>query len=419
MVVTLLLVTKKILHKQQLEVVLIKDYETFKTRLGGVLTVISEVKIEGCSTKLVLHCSLCSSDEELFPEGSLTSTLSSLRRGSVPCACSPCPKWTSEQNSVRCRRWAENNNLQFLGYAEKYRANKTKLKLKCLSESCLKISESVAIEKLQGGRGCPYCGDLRTIESSRKIWVGSQRTTKLGGTVSVIEEYMTKHLKVHCTECAKDEELYGEGIFTASKDSWTMGAIPCGCHKGYQHSPDQYRVLLNRRKLVVEGKVKVLGFVGEQINSRTYIKQRCLQYPHHKDWESCNITNALNSNKGCPECGKGLYGFYFSRRMEEDTLYLLLFESNNESFIKIGRSFNLKERLSYFPEEHYKIKVLGTFTEIHNNIFSFEKWLHSYFKEFHYTPEILFGGSVKECFNISALDDTIIPCIFNVDYCCT
>ena len=34
---------------------------------------------------------------------------------------------------------------------------------------------------------------------------------------------------LHCSECAKDTELFGEGYFKSLKSNLTKSQIPCGC----------------------------------------------------------------------------------------------------------------------------------------------------------------------------------------------
>lgn len=366
-------------------------------------------------SNFTLRCEVCSEDKELWPDGSIQSQYNVLNRWTKPCGCSLSPKWTEAQNLIRCKRYVKSKPLRVLGYAEEYRANRTRLVLQCTEESCGAISRSVAVEKLLTGRGCPSCGDKRAADSFRKKWEGQEMRSPLGGLLSVVEDLKNKDLLIHCTKCAEDSELYGKGLFTIKKDVWVRGSTSCGCSNNYNYSKDQALVKLNRRGSVLSDKISVVGFKGEWKGMKTYVVQKCLVKGYHEDWDTTTIGGALSSGgtSGCPACGRGLYGYYFTRKDDLDNLYLLLFENlkTDEVFVKIGRSFNLKDRIKCFPDT-YKVSVVDTFSERHKNILPFERYLHAEFKPYHYTPSIPFGGSVKECFKVAVLDDSLLQKIF-------
>lgn len=359
-------------------------------------------------------CSVCSLDEELWPAGSILTKIPALKKGSKPCGCCAYPKWSKSQTLIRCRRFSETLPLTVLGFVGEYCGNKTKLELKCTEETCGSVTSSVSVDKFLRGRGCPECGESRSANSSRINWVGRSCNSRKGGKLTILKDLKTKGILIHCSKCSEDPELFGKGEFVISKTSWSSKKVGCGCSPSFRYTKDQYMVRLNRRPLVAEGKVKVLGISGNFVGRDTYVTQRCLSYEHHQDWSTSNIGNCLSSRmSGCPECGLGLYGFYFARQEDLDNLYLLLFKNKNteEVFVKIGRSFSVEDRITYYPD-NYLIKIIGTFQGMHKNIYPFEKWLHRMFKEEHYTPFIPFGGSVNECFNTSVLDNPLLAEVF-------
>lgn len=383
---------------------------TFPTPLGGILTV-TEILPKG---KLVCTCSVCSLDEELWPKGSIVTHRNTLKAGGSSCGCTKSIKWSSRQTLLRCQREADKRgDIIIQGFSEPYRGNKTKLQLLCKEEVCCSYSESVSVDKFLSGRGCPACGDRRSVDSSRKEWVGLTRRSCKEGFVEVVEDLKTDYIKVSCTKCAEDPELYGDGTFTMLKDMWTSGYCGCGCSPCFKKTKEQYTVLLHRRELEVQGKVKFIDFVGEWDGCDTYIEQECLSEKHHLNWSSGNITNALHGSRGCPECAKGVYGYYVQRDNEEDNLYLLRFCNKEEEFIKVGRAFNITERLKYFPLDIYTVEVLDSFQDIHKNVSQLERFSHQELEEFHYKPITRFGGSVQECFDMRALGTDYLNNIFN------
>ena len=65
----------------------------------------------------------------------------------------------------------------------------------------------------------------------------------------------------------------------------------------------------------------------------------------------------------------------------------------NPVFYKVGRSFDVKERVkSIRKESGYNLEVLDTFTSTHSYIFYLEKLIHKYLRSYYYTPSISFGG---------------------------
>ncbi|HDX8431756.1 TPA: hypothetical protein RQN22_001833 [Aeromonas dhakensis] len=92
-------------------------------------------------------------------------------------------------------------------------------------------------------------------------FIGTKFDTPKGGVLTVIS--MMKRIdnrvyyKVHCSECAKDPELFGNGIFETCKHSLTRGSFPCGCSKRAKWSPEQKAIRAKRGiKRVVKSNVK-------------------------------------------------------------------------------------------------------------------------------------------------------------------
>jgi hypothetical protein len=84
-------------------------------------------------------------------------------------------------------------------------------------------------------------------------------------------------------------------------------------------------------------------------------------------------------------------------------VYGIILTSQNESFIKIGATTNLKTRLQNFIKYGYKIEII--FVSYFNNIkkqLEVEKMIHRYLSVYKYTPSISFDGKT-ECFDLSSL----------------
>lgn len=101
-----------------------------------------------------------------------------------------------------------------------------------------------------------------------------------------------KYYVVRCSECAKDPELFGDGIFKINKGHLCRGSIPCNCSSHYTNiDAHQYSVRITR-----ECKVRNLvfhGFIGDFLGVKTRVKLECQK---HGIWETSNIY--INSRLG-------------------------------------------------------------------------------------------------------------------------
>ncbi|AUR94354.1 hypothetical protein NVP1193O_223 [Vibrio phage 1.193.O._10N.286.52.C6] len=92
----------------------------FPNRRGGKLTIQECIYTKrGNGTNLrsyILDCSSCSLDEELFPYGSITSRLSDLKSGQVPCGCGGKLFMKPFQGDIKIKRVCKDEGLKFLGW---------------------------------------------------------------------------------------------------------------------------------------------------------------------------------------------------------------------------------------------------------------------------------------------------------------
>lgn len=247
--------------------------------------------------------------------------------------------------------------------------------------------------------------------------------------------------KVSCTECSKDSELFPDGYFVSTKGDLVRGKKPCGCSTKPEWKDWQYLILARRAgegrflvqgfaenfhgqhtklnlKCVVDeyvwsaninniinngnGCVKcagtykpteqealekcdaicqemnyeVIGFVGSYINANSRFKYKC---PKHGEKE-VSYRSFINQGSRCRDCwkesGNG-NGYYPERKDEIDFLYILNF---NDQFIKVGRSFDVDERIKDLRKPTQSgisnIIKLRIFTATHQEIYDFEQGIH-------------------------------------------
>lgn len=127
-----------------------------------------------------------------------------------------------------------------------------------------------------------------------------------------------------------------------------------------------------------------------------------------------NHTHKTNP-QGCPICSienrqyktgwtdtewklAGINSNYF----DSFKLYIIQCKNNEETFIKIGKTFRkTQERFRSKTAMPYKYEVLNEIVQDADQICQLEKDIHNKLKEYKYSPKISFGGSYFECFSIS------------------
>ena len=252
--------------------------------------------------------------------------------------------------------------------------------------------------------------------------------------------------KVNCIECSKDHELFPEGYFISLRQHLVDGAKPCGCSKRPKWVDWQYLILARRigekKGFVVHGfseefknsKTKLnleclkdgnkwiarldsvinrgngcpkCGIEQKKIPDQIAL-QKCIDICKEMDYyviglvdgyknsyscfeytckihgkQSVSYNNFVNHGRRCGGCAKdasGFYGYYPERKDEQDYLYILNF---NNQFIKVGRSFDVKQRLKSLRTESgiktiYKMRI---FTATHQEIYDYEQELHTELRE--------------------------------------
>jgi len=117
-----------------------------------------------------------------------------------------------------------------------------------------------------------------------------------------------------CSRCVGDSELFGEGIFLATKSSLKRGQIPCGCSFAYRKTKEYYEIVC-QRKADSMGYI-FLGFAENFSDRKTKL---CLSCPTHGEWRSGIINNFLGRGIGCPGCKRTAVGLRASKEDKEIT----------------------------------------------------------------------------------------------------
>ena len=275
-----------------------------------------------------------------------------------------------------------------------------------------------------------------------------------------------KLFKVTCTECSKDPELFPLGYFVSYKDDLKRNKKPCGCSAHPYWTKDQYLIITSR--VIREKCFIIHGFAEEFKNAKTKLNLECLKDGHKWNASIHSIINSgsgcpkcagnakpteqealqkcidickemnygvigfpdgyknarsrfeyvckihgkqgviyysfVNNGTRCSGCAKddsGFYGYYLERKDEQDYLYVLNF---NDKFIKVGRSFDVNERITGLKYESgipkNKIHKLRIFTATHQEIYDYEQELHGELRKLNFQYYVDWS---TECFENDCL----------------
>lgn len=391
--------------------------EEFHTQKGGVLKVIGKEVIKR-KVVYLCKCSVCSRDKELFPFP-FKITKASLLKGVSPCGCSKSPKWKKFQYKIRIERLCKDKNYTFLGFNKNYKGVDTKLNLKCNLDG--HQWGSTNIDGLFNSKiGCPACGkEVIRLATSKK---DSDCIKMFLSTGKFPTGYAFKRNKnlvnstnrkefwdCTCPICSNDEYVKAgvcTGIFTTRHGTLRSGSLPCRCSElRYLWTKEQREYKI--KDLCEKEGLTFLGWIGEYSGNFSKFQWKC------KEGHLCErstVAAFINKRSRCDICSRlgNNFGYYKTRKREQDNLYVILLEKGRESFIKVGRSFDVEKRIKRIKEESgYHITIVKTLKSTHENVFRSEQLIHKTYKDYQYTPETYFEG-ITECFDKEIIESVVL-----------
>lgn len=359
---------------------------TFKTPRGGQLVVTSVYKGKGGVAHFGLECSICSKDEELYPEGSIRSVKKSLLKGQAPCGCSFNPKWKEWQNNIRVERICKVKGYVFFGWFKDYKGIHTYLDL--YNPRTGNRWKTTTINNLVLGHGDPVEGviikrDKRFLPDSYHISeftkAGFSEEYKFWRSDKIDSEGRKRYWFYTCPVCSIDDYVKNgvcSGVFETNEYNLKKGFYACRCGRSFHYTKDQSELRL--KMVCSEENLIYEGWVGNY----TGVDSKFTWYCHHGHKNTTSVSNFINGCRcrKCKDIGGIVNGFYPQRSEEKDYLYIISFKAG---YIKVGRTFSLKDRLSgnrglLRMSEHNKedIEILHTFTGKHKEVYKEEQWLH-------------------------------------------
>lgn len=212
---------------------------------GNVLSVTGVIGKKRDKTEYRMSCSECSKDRELFPKGSLSCIIDSIRSKRTICGCSRKYKWKEYQYVVRIKRRCDELGYHFYGFMEEYKGCTTKVVIFNPSTGNAWNTSSIQTFLLNKVR-----------DPSINFQNLKERSTLPDS--SLIERFMTtgrflpdtrferledNSWNYRCPACSGDEYVKQglcSGVFNSKAGRLLDGKSCCRCHKGsYRWSADQ------------------------------------------------------------------------------------------------------------------------------------------------------------------------------------
>jgi len=351
-----------------------------------------------------IYCEVCSNDKELFPEKILIRKGDALK-GYCPCACSGGYKYSELQYKILVKRNIQNKpNLSIVDFEDPYKGIKsTRFSTYCSIHNTYNYKQKLNSRFCSHKFFCHKCSK----DSLSKSKIKSTKTyleNLTGEGYYLIKDPIKKcsggfhrYWYYFCDTCSKDNYVklgLCSGTFSTTTGALQMGQKPCRCNS-VKYNKAMATYLINT--FTEERGYSFINWVESYTNASTPFEYACKEGHINR-----SSLNKILQGYGCKSCNN--YGFYPSRSTEVDTLYVIELKNTEETpFVKIGRSFNTKERFREYTKS-YDVEILYTKRSTHREIFNLEQKLLQFFADFSIIPTEKFGGSSKECFSFLIKD---------------
>lgn len=393
---------------------------TFPTLKGGVLTV-KERYTDGRRVKYIYECSICSEDEELFPYGSISSRKEGIMAGNMPCGCAKKRKWTENQNIVRVSRACREMGYIFNGWYGEYKEGNTKLDLynprnnnRWFTNTVRNILSGTGdrLENFENTRLSNIKDDQEHIRNFHKA--GFTESYKFWRSERVSNRGYKDYWYYTCPICSNDEYVQNgvcSGVFESILGTLKLGRKSCRCGRTYQWSQEQREYRIN--KICCEEELTFIGWKDPEgyKNNKSKMLWLCSE-GHPCETNTDSFLYGIRCNTCWDIKRKELgyrNGYYPDRADEKDYLYIINF---NNKYVKVGRSFDIKNRINHTTTGLLycsgltieNIEILQTLTSNHQTVYDTEQWLHSELRErgFEYNePDGLWS---TELFDLDCID---------------
>jgi hypothetical protein len=333
---------------------LTKDFvgHSYITLFGNTLSV-TGYYTEKQKGRLILECSICSVDEELFPFGSIVTSTDSVNNMRCVCACNPKYKHSRKQNDLRILRRCKELNYTFQGYINQYAGVTTKLRLYNPSTGNTWGSTSLQTFLLLGVRDpqehFSNMAASNTLPDDHFIENFMKTGSFLSGTI--FYRISTTRWRYTCPLCSKDEYVMNklcDGYFESSAGHLSSGRKSCRCSGKYRWSKSQRNYQL--KKFMVGLNWKVLGWEDGVSSKNSKVVWEC-----DKGHENKTLFSNLVKRISCRQCSGN--GFNNSKPA---SLYLVRWVCHETKYSCIKYGITNKAVSSRVTSQKSKTKLIPT-----------------------------------------------------------
>lgn len=336
----------------------------YNTKFGNILTIV-EYYTKNRKGRYILECDICSKDEEIFPYGSIDTSIDSVNMERCVCGCNPKYKYKEYQNTIRIIRRCRDLGYEFKGYAGAYSGVNTKIILHNPSTGNTWSTSSIQTFLLVGVKD-PFVH----YEKVREIFtlpdsMYKERFLSTGSYLQGTEFFRvsSKDWNYTCPVCSEDEYVIGglcSGVFKSATIHLSEGKLSCRCSKTFRWSQDQREYQI--KKLMEGNDWKFIGWVdGNYKNKNSKFNWVC-QNGH------VNTTSADNFLKriSCRGCSSNGYN-----KESDGLIHIVRWYNDKHTFLKYGitnksvssRISNQKAKTNFTPEILYQFSGDGLSVE--------------------------------------------------------
>lgn len=268
-------------------------------------------------------------------------------------------------------------NLEVIGIAGKGKDGRTLYKIAC--KLCSEDKELFPVEYFISNKNnlvynnqCPCGCSFSPKWNKEQYIILAKREAKERFIIhGFTEEFNGVYTKISC-ECIIDGFKWETSLNTIINKG-------CGCKEcAKREISSKHRnkeAIGNCIKACDEEGYTFVGFDKGYKNSFSRLKYIC---PVHGE-KHVSYNNFVNHGSRCPDCAKeefSFYGYYKDRVDKLDNLYILNFDNN---YIKVGRSFEVKNRLVTLRYDSgcKNIKVMRVYRAKHSDVFKIEQEIHT------------------------------------------
>ena len=357
-------------------------------------------------------CSICSRDEELFPEKFLVKKSRVLcgKGISFPCACAKGVRWTQEQYKVLIRRKLEGTDWRVLSYWESkdFKGRQTKCRVVCLNHSL--VSNKTISQLLDQVKMCKMCSAESVGDTSRKDLKEIGVTLlSCGGNFSLQRTVNKNRFLFTCFDCQQDDYTrlgncrYVWGI---GYKKLKVAILPCRCSGDDNGKLDPYEMEFKINKICKDEGLTFIGWSDVYANYKSKFNWVCNK--GHTCKTSVNKFTVQHQRcKVCANLERRIsWNFQEDYIGKLDYLYFLNLFNEDESFIKIGRTNNPRRRFREYSCK-YNLNVLEVYKGLYEDVWEKEKHIHESYTKYHYYPTIYTAGFMRECYKEDILSENI------------